>query len=410
MHLKKKIATIQFLQFFIWGSWMMTMGPWWFDNKHWTAAQLGAVFSTIGISSMFMPTIIGIMADRFVNAEKLYGMLHFGGAIILFYIPHVKTPQGMFWAMLLNMLFYMPTVPLLYTISYSLLKKAGMDIIKEYPPLRVLGTVGFIAAMWTVSLLHLETSSWMFYLAGISSLVLAGYSFKIPKCPPSEHKPESLIHMLGLDAFYLFKDKNIAIFLIFSMLLGAALQLSNIYGNAFLHNFADNYRDYLTVKHPAIILSLSQISEVCFIVVIPFFMQRFGIKKVMMMSMFAWVLRFGLFGFGNPAEGLWMIILSCIVYGIAFDFFNVSGSLYIDMKAPSNIRASAQGLLMLMSNGIGVFFGSMISGLVISKFFTYDSGAIHWQGMDGAWVLFAIYATIVGVFFTFMFKYKHVTN
>lgn len=407
MFLKTRIAIMQFLQFYVWGSWMMTIGAWWFGTQHWSGAQFGAIFSTMGIASLFMPAIAGIIADRFINAEKLYGFLHLCGAVMLFYIPHVGSPTAMFWVMLLNMCFYMPTISLSVAVSFSSMKDAGMDIVNEFPPIRVLGTVGFIVAMWTISLLHLETSSFMFYIAGTASLALGLYSFTMPKCPHLGKKTGTLISAIGLDAFKLFKNYSMAFFFIFSMLLGAALQLTNAYGDAFLHTFTNAYQNYITVKYPAIILSISQISEVGFLFAIPFFLKRFGIKKVMMMSMFAWVFRFGLFGFGNPAGGLWMIILSCIVYGMAFDFFNVSGQIYVESQVTPGIRASAQGLFMFMTNGIGAFLGSSISGLMISKFFTNASGDIHWQGIDGVWVMFAVYAAIVGILFTFLFKHKH---
>jgi len=407
MSLKTKIAIMQFLQFFIWGSWMITIGAWWFGTQHWSGAQFGAIFSTIGIASLFMPAISGIIADRFINAEKLYGVFHLCAAATLFYMPHVNSPTQMFWVMLLNMCFYMSTYTLSIAISYSSMEEAGMNIVKEFPPIRVLGTVGFIVAMWTVSLLHLETSSWMFYVAGIASVVLGLYGFTMPKCPPLGKNTGSLASSFGLDAFKLLKNYRIALFFVFSMMLGAALQLTNAYGDAFLHSFEHAYQSYITVKYPAIILSLSQMSEVGFLFAIPFFLSRFGIKRVMMISMFAWVFRFGLFGFGNPAGGLWMIILSCIVYGMAFDFFNVSGSLYIEMQVAPSIRASAQGLFVLMTNGIGAFLGSSISGWAITTFFTNKVGDIHWQGIDGVWMMFAIYAAIVGILFTVMFKHKH---
>ena len=409
MGLKTRIAIMQFIQFFVWGAWMITIGAWWFGTKHWSGAQFGAVFSTMGIAAIFMPALIGIVADRWINAEKLYGVLHLCGAVTLFCIPHANSPTAVFWVVLINMCFYMPTISLSITISYASMERAGMNIIKEYPPIRTLGTVGFIAAMWLISLSHLETSHWMFYIASIAALALGLYGFTMPKCPPLGKSTGSLVSALGLDAFKLFKHYKMALFFIFSLLLGASLQLTNAYADPFIHSFA-NYAAYqktFAVKYPAIILSISQMFEVGFIFAVPFFLRRFGIRNVMLMSMVAWIFRFGLLGFGNPAGGLWMIVLSCIVYGMAFDFFNISGSLYVETQADPGFRASAQGLFMLMCNGFGAFLGSFGSGWMISAFFTNRFGTIHWQGFGGVWVVFATYSLIVAVLFAILFKHKH---
>lgn len=311
--------------------------------------------------------------------------------------------------MLINMVFYMPTISLSIAVAYTALKREGYDVVKDYPPIRVWGTVGFIVAMWLVSLLHLETSSGQFYVASIAALVLGFYSFSLPKCPPLGKKIKSatLAGALGLDAFKLFKNSRMAVFFIFAMLLGAALQLTNAYGDTFLHDFANvpAYKDAIAVKYPAIIMSISQISETLFILAIPFFLNKFGIKKVMLMSMFAWVLRFGLFAYGNPLDGLWMIILSCIVYGMAFDFFNISGSLFVETQTDARIRASAQGLFMMMTNGVGAILGSTISGWAIEHFFTSPDRSLQWNGI---WITFAAYALVVAILFMIFFKDKDV--
>jgi NHS family xanthosine MFS transporter len=281
-------------------------------------------------------------------------------------------------------------------------------VVKDYPPIRIWGTIGFIAALWVVSLTHNEISANQFYIASAVSLMLGIYSFSLPKCPPllTQTDNKSIISLLGLNAFTLFKTPKFAIFFAFSMLLGAALQLTNAYGDTYIHDFKNvtAYQDTITVKYPAIIMSISQISETLFILAIPFFLRRFGIKYVMLFSMLAWVLRFGLFAFGNPADGLWMIVLSCIVYGMAFDFFNISGSLFIETQTTPEIRGSAQGLFMMMVNGFGAFFGSLISGLVIQTFFTHADQSKDWHGI---WLSFAGYALVIAVIFPFIFRYKH---
>lgn len=399
---------MNFLQFFIWGSWLITIGAYWFQNRQWSGADFGAIFSTMGISSLFMPAIAGIIADRWMSAQKLYGIFHLIGAAMLFYLPQVNNPDTFFWVMLITMMFYMPTIALAITVAYSSLKKSQLDIVKTYPPIRVWGTIGFIVAMWTVSLLHIETSAAQFYIASGASLLLGFYAFTLPDCPPSPETGgnRTFITAMGLNAFKLFRNYKMALFFIFAMLLGAALQLTNMYGDTFLHDFANipAYKDLIAVKYPAIIMSISQMSETLFILTIPFFLKRFGIKNVMLFSMIAWVLRFGLFGIGNPAEGLWMIILSCIIYGMAFDFFNISGSLYVETQSNPSIRASAQGLFMMMTNGFGAFLGSYISGVVIDKYFLLPSGAMDWQGI---WFTFTIYAIVVAILFAITFRHKH---
>jgi NHS family xanthosine MFS transporter len=408
MNIKFRLILMNFMQFFIWGAWLLTIGAYWFQTKQWSGAQFGAIFSTMGISAIFMPALTGIISDRFINAEKLYGTMHILGAMTLFSLPLVNDPTTFFWVILLNMIFYMPTLSLSITVAYSALKSNNKDVVIEYPPIRIWGTVGFIAALWVVSLTHNETSVNQFYIASAVALVLGIYSFTLPKCPPllKTINKKSLKDVLGLNAFELFKTPKFAIFFAFSLLLGAALQLTNAYGDTFIHDFktVPEYKDTIAVKYPAIIMSISQVSETLFILAIPFFLRRFGIKYVMLFSMLAWVLRFGLFAFGDPARGLWMIILSCIIYGMAFDFFNISGSLFIETQISPEIRGSAQGLFMMMVNGFGALFGSFTSGLIIDKFFTAADHSKNWHGI---WLTFAGYALVIAIIFPFVFRYKH---
>ncbi|MHB8386042.1 MAG: nucleoside permease [Ferrovum sp.] len=406
---KLRLVVMNFLEFFVWGSWLTTLGAYWFLTKHWSASDFGAVFSTMGIASLFMPSLMGIVADKWINAERLYGILHLLGACMLFVVPLIDNPTTLFWVMLLNVCFYMPTISLSITVSYNALKNDGADVVRDFPPIRVWGTIGFIVAMWTISLLHIEKSASQFYVAGISAVLLGLYSFSLPRCPPRDVRRDSLIDALGLRAFKLLKNYNMAVFFLFAMALGASLQLTNAYGDTFLHSFANvpAYRGLLTVRYPNIVLSISQMSETAFILTIPFFLRRFGIKTVMLMSMFAWVLRFGLFAYGNPDGLLWMIVLSNLVYGMAFDFFNISGSLFIEGQADPSIRASAQGLFMMMTNGFGAVLGSSISGLLISRYFTLADGQLDWHGI---WLTFAAYSLVVAVLFAILFRYKHVRN
>jgi NHS family xanthosine MFS transporter len=408
MNVKFRLTLMNFLQFFIWGSWLITIGVYWFQNKQWSGSEFGAIFSTMGIASIFMPAITGIISDRWINAEKLLGIMHILGSLVLFSLPLVDNPTTFFWVILLNMIFYMPTLSLSITVAYSALKNSGKDVIVDYPPIRIWGTIGFIAALWVVSLSGNEASSNQFYIASAVSLFLGIYSFTLPKCPPlAEHvSNKSFVDALGLRAFSLFKKGKFAVFFLFSMLLGAALQLTNAYGDTFLHDFKNvpEYADLLAVKYPAIIMSISQISETLFILAIPFFLRKFGIKYVMLFSMLAWVLRFGLFAFADPAGGLWMIILSCIIYGMAFDFFNISGSLFVETQVDAKMRGSAQGLFMMMVNGFGALFGSFTSGWIIQQFFTHADQSKDWTSI---WLTFAAYTLVLAATFPFVFKYKH---
>lgn len=407
MGIKNRLIIMSFLQFFVWGAWLITVGNYWFGTKQWSGAEFGAIFSTLGLSSLFMPAITGIIADKWMSAEKLYAILHLLGGLAIAFIPQVDNPETFFWVIFVAMVCYMPTISLSNSVAYTILKNNNFDVIKVFPPIRVWGTIGFIVAMWITNLTGNKASANMFYISSIASVVLAIYSYKLPPCPPQNliDKDASIIESFGLSAFKLLANYKMALFFIFSMFLGAALQLTNMYGDTFLSDFAnmEQYKDSFVVKYSTIIMSISQISETLFILAIPFFLKKFGIKQVMLISMLAWVLRFGLFAYGDPSGGLWMIVLSCIVYGMAFDFFNISGSLFIETTTSSSIRSSAQGLFMMMTNGVGAVLGSAVSGYLIDTYFTHDS-AKDWHNI---WLTFAIYAFIVAVAFAVLFKHKH---
>jgi NHS family xanthosine MFS transporter len=408
MSIKLRLTILSFFQLFVWGAWLITIGVYWFQNKGWGGAEFGAVFSTLGIASVVMPALTGIVADRWINLEKLYGIMHIAYGAVLFYLAQVHDPDTFFWVMLAAMFFYMPTISLSNSISYTLLKRNNFDVVKEFPPIRVWGTIGFIVAMWITDLSGSKASEFQFYIGGAFAVLLGIYSFTLPKCPPPRDisADSSWVKILGLDAFKLFANYKTALFFIFSMLLGAALQLTNMWGNTFLDDFSKipQYADSFVVKYSTIILSVSQISETLFILAIPFFMKKFGIKKVMLISMFAWVIRFGFFAYGGPEGlGLVLIIFSCIVYGMAFDFFNISGSLFIETTTSPKIRSSAQGLFMMMTNGIGAMLGSFVSGWLVENFFTDSDGNKTWHEI---WLVFAAYAFVVAVLFAIFFKHK----
>jgi len=408
MSIKLRLTVMSFLQFFVWGAWLITIGTYCFNAKGWTGAQFGAIFSTLALSSLFMPALAGIIADKWLNAEKLYGILHILYGVVLFFVPQVNDPDTLYYVIFAAMICYMPTISLSNSIAYTILKSNHYNVIKVFPPIRVWGTIGFIAAMWVTNLTGSKANANQFVIAAIFAILLGIYSFTLPKCPPQKTiaKDASFIEQLGLNAFKLFANYKMALFFIFSMFLGAALQLTNMYGDSYLNDFSliPAYADSLVVKYSTIIMSISQISETLFILTIPFFLKQYGIKKVMLFSMFAWVLRFGLFAYGNPADGLWMIVLSCIVYGMAFDFFNISGSLFVETTTDSKIRSSAQGLFMMMTNGVGAYLGSKISGYLIDNYYILANGSKDWQGI---WLAFAIYSLVVAVAFGLLFRHKH---
>jgi len=408
MNIKLRLTVLSFLQFFVWGAWLITFATYFFSNGMGSGAQFSKIFSTLAIASIIMPALTGIIADKWINAERLYGALQILYGAFLFYVPQVHDADKLYYVILGAMLCYMPTISLSNSISYTILKKNNYDVVKVFPPIRVWGTIGFIAAMWATNLSGSKANTNQFLIGGAAAILLGIYSFTLPKCPPqrSISKEASIVEQLGLNAFKLFAKYKMALFFIFSMFLGAALQLTNMYGDTFLDDFkkVPEYNNSFVVKYSTIIMSISQISETLFILAIPFFLKRFGIKKVMLISMIAWALRFGLFAYGDPADGLWMIVMSCIVYGMAFDFFNISGSLFVETTTDSSIRSSAQGVFMMMTNGIGAFLGSRISGWIIDKYYTTANGDKQWHGI---WLTFAIYALIVAVLFALFFRHKH---
>lgn len=405
MNIINRLKTLSFLQFFIWGCWLITLGSYMINTLKFSGSDVGWVYSTLGIASVLMPAPIGILADKYISANRLYAFCHFICGISLYFAASATTVNEMFWIMLINSLAFMPTLSLSNSVSYYCLDKYKLDTVANFPLIRACGTMGFILAMWIISILHLELSNYQLYIAAISSLVLAIYALTLPTVETVNVTTEtSLITKLGFDAFELFNSYKMAIFFLFAMLLGAVLQITNTFGNPFLHDFALNpdYKDSLVVEYPAILLSLSQISEFAFILTIPFFLKRLGIRIIMLMSMLAWTLRFGFFAYGDPSPiGCIFLMLSMIIYGCAFDFFNISGSVFIEKEVDPKIRASAQGLFMTMVNGFGLYFGMLFSGKIVD-YFTVDN-IKDWHSI---WLVFAGYSLALAVLFYFMYPDK----
>lgn len=415
MNIKIRLTVMNFLQFAVWGAYLTSMGTYLAGVG--LGSHIGIFYAMQGVVSLFMPAILGIIADRWVPAQRLLGMSHLLAALFMGGAGYYAMEAGsevafgpLFLLYSLSVAFYMPTLGLSNSVAFTALEKAGLDTIKAFPPIRTFGTIGFICSMWLVDLLGFQANYMQFFTCAVWGLLLALYANTLPGCPVSKGGVrKSLVEALGLNAFLLFKQRKMAIFFIFSMLLGVSLQITNGFANPFITSFQaiPEYADTFGVQHANLLISLSQVSETCCILLIPFFLSRFGIKRVMLIAMVAWVLRFGLFGLGNPGSGVWMFILSMLVYGVAFDFFNVSGSLFVDRETDISIRSSAQGLFIIMTNGIGATVGTLSAQAVVNRFVDFSSTEPQVAGWSQAWFIFAAYALVVAVVFALVFRYKH---
>lgn len=421
MNLKVRLTIMNFLEFAVWGAYLTSMGSYLVNVG--MAENIGWFYSVQGIVSLFMPALVGIVADRWMQGQKVLSLCHFlAGGFMLAAAYYGFTAQTVEFSTLftlysLSVAFFMPTIALTNSVAYSALDGAGLDTVKAFPPIRVFGTIGFICSMWAVDLGGMQQTAGQFAFSGVLSLILAAYSLTLPACPTSKgEEGKSLVDALGLRAFALFRQPKMAMFFIFSMCLGMCLQVTNGFANPFISAFKDvpEYAGTFGVEHANILISLSQMSETLCILLIPFFLSKFGIKKVMLIAMLAWVLRFGFFALGNPGSGVWLFVLSMIVYGVAFDFFNISGSLFVDKETDLSIRSSAQGLFMMMTNGFGATIGTLAAQEVVNKYVPQLSdtvtGAQVIEGWNTSWFIFAGYALVVAVLFAICFRYKHVAE
>ena len=413
--IKPRLIAMNLIQWAVWGAYLTSMGS--YLASVGLATRIGIFYAMQGIVSIFMPTLMGIVADKFIPAQKLLGICHgLAGAAMLgagFYGMTAGTEVSfgiLFGLYALSVAFYMPTIALSNSVAFKILEQNGYDTVKDFPPVRVFGTVGFILAMLFVNFMtngdgvQYQHSYNQFIVSGALGLAMLLYCFTLPNCPCSTGKGEkqTMAERFGLDAFKLFKDRQMAIFFIFSMLLGVALQITNGFANPYISHFKEvpEFANSWGAQNANALISISQISETLGILLIPVAMRIFGIKRVMLIAMFAWVLRFGLFGAGNPGSGVWMLILSMIVYGVAFDFFNISGALYTNMRTSEKLQNSAQGLFMLMTNGIGATIGTLSAQAVVNHF-VYNAAEPNWSA---AWYVFAAYALVVAFLFMILFK------
>ena len=412
-HIKSRLAIMNFLEFAVWGAYLTSLGQ--YLASHGLRDSIGWFYSIQGIVSIFMPAIVGIIADRWIQAQRMLALCHLlGGALMLaagFYGLNAGDNPDFSTLFILygcSVAFFMPTIGLANSVAYCALNRAGLDTIKTYPPIRTLGTVGFICAMLVTNFAGFQSQPTQLIFSGILSFCLTAYAFTLPACPTdASNKSGGLVDALGLRAFALFKNRQMAIFFIFSMLLGVALQITNGFASPYIHSFGEvpEFASCWGVHNANALISLSQMSETLCILMIPFFLKRFGIKTVMLMAMSAWVLRFAFFGVGNPGNGVIFFIASMIVYGIAFDFFNVSGSLYVDQQTDSGIRSSAQGLFMIMTNGIGATIGTLGAQAVVNNLvYSKPQGMEQITGWQDSWLIFAAYSAVVAILFALIFR------
>lgn len=413
MNLKLRLIVLNFLEFAVWGAYLTSMGG--YLAQAGMGENIGWFYAMQGIVSIFMPALLGIVADRWIPAQKVLSLAHVIAGMFMISAGYYAITAGdavqfgpLFTLYAISVGFFMPTIGLSNSVAFNALTKAGMDTVKDFPPIRVFGTIGFICAMLTIDFSGLQHTPWQFVVSGSLSLLLACYALTMPNCPTNKAASGNVVDALGLRAFALFKDTKMAIFFIFSMLLGVSLQITNGFANPFLSAFNSipEYAGTFAAEHANALISLSQVSETCCILLIPFCMKRFGIKNVMLIAMFAWVFRFGFFGMGNPGfPGVILFVLSCIVYGVAFDFFNISGALYVDQQTDEGIRSSAQGLFMIMTNGIGATIGTLSAQAIVNHFvYSQTDNAAQMAGWSTSWYVFASYALIVAVSFMIIFK------
>lgn len=384
------LALMMFLEYFIWSSWYVTMGTYMGENLHATGVQIGAAYSALAIATIISPFFVGMIADRFFAAQRMMGVLHLVGAALLFYATKVTDNTVFYWVILFYSLLYMPTIALSNSVAFRQMTDPG----KQFPWIRVFGTVGWIIAGLTIAGLAIEKSSNTFYMASIVSLALGILSFALPNTPPKGKSEVSASSAAGFDAAVLIKDRPYLIFLIAAILV--CIPLSFYYG------FANPFLNELNFADAAGKMTLGQVSEGVFILAIPFLFNRIGVKNMLLLGMTAWILRYVFFAYGDNQTNSWMLYAGIILHGVCYDFFFVTGYMYTEKKAPEKIKNSAQGLFTFATYGVGMFIGTWVSGFVVDKY--KISETMHnWTSI---WMIPAYIAVGVFIYFILFFKEK----
>jgi nucleoside transporter len=392
-----QLSAMMFLQFFIWGAWYVTMGTYLDKVLNATGVQVGAAYSAMAIATIISPFFVGMIADKFFSAQKVLGVLHLAGAALLFYLTKIDNPNFFYWILLLYSLMYAPTLALANSVAFRQMK----DPSKEFPSIRFLGTIGWIAIgqmIDKVFKIQTEQLATTFLIAAGASAVLGLMCFSLPDTPPKAKGTKTTFsQILGVDALVLFKDKSFTVFLISSILICIPLSFYYSFTNLFLTNAG--------MKDVTSNMTFGQVSEAVFILLIPFFFRRLGVKWMIAIGMIAWTVRFLLFGYGDAGPNLWMLFAGIVLHGICFDFFFVTGQIYTDSKADVKIQSSAQGLITMATYGVGMFIGTLLSGYV-KDYYTANEIS-NWKSI---WMVPAIIAAIVLVFFVLFFKEKTSTT
>jgi len=385
------LALMMLLEYFIWGSWYVTMGTYMGEQLHSSGLQIGAAYSALAIATMISPFFIGMIADRFFAAQKIMGVLHLIGGVLLFLATRIMDNAAFYWVILLYSLLYMPTIALSNSVAFHQMSDPG----KQFPWIRVFGTLGWIIAGVIIGNLGLEKTASTFHIAAGASIGLGLLSFVLPNTPPKGKSAEaSASKALGTDAFVLFKDKPYLIFFIAAILV--CIPLSFYYG------FANPFLNELNLPNAASKMTLGQGSEALFILAIPFLFNRIGVKKMLLMGMTAWFLRYICFAYGDIGANEWMLYAGIILHGVCYDFFFVTGYMYTEKKAGEKIKNAAQGLFTFATYGVGMFIGTWVSGVVVDKYKLTD-GSHNWTSI---WYVPAFIAVAVLIYFILFFREK----
>jgi nucleoside transporter len=383
------LALMMLLEYFIWGSWYVTMGTYMGEHLGSSGLQIGAAYSALAIATMISPFFVGMIADRFFAAQKLMGVLHLLGAVLLFFATKITGNAAFYWVILFYSLLYMPTIALSNSVAFSQMSDPG----KQFPWIRVFGTVGWIVAGILIGKLSIEKTSATFLMAAGASAALGLISFILPNTPPKAKTATSASKALGTEAFVLFKDKSYLVFFIAAILV--CIPLSFYYG------FANPFLNELGVENAATKMTLGQVSEGLFILAIPFLFYRIGVKNMLLLGMSAWILRYIFFAYGDAGAATWMLYAGIILHGVCYDFFFVTGYMYTEKKAGEKIKSAAQGLFTFATYGLGMFIGTWFSGIIVDKYKLIEGH--DWKAI---WFVPAGIAVAVLIYFIIFFKEK----